>query len=185
MACIIVPTAVGIVTTAFRKKFPSHLHINWLNIMVFGGAMALGVEHIIHGEIVPWPPFLTAMSNPADTAEMLGEMAIIGIPMTLALIFAWIVMVVAYEKLFAKSSMMVFCEKKLKNYRLDFLGLMLGGTFIMVLVDNLMKMLGGEAITNDIVPGTIMLAVLMIAPLFAVWMVAVGYERLQTIRATG
>jgi hypothetical protein len=66
--------------------------------MIFGGAIALGVEHVAHGEIVPWPPFLTAMSNPADTTAMFGEMALVGVPMTIALIFVWIVMVVVYEK---------------------------------------------------------------------------------------
>jgi len=97
MACFLVPTALGVVTTAFRKKFPKRWHVNWLNSMIFGGAVALAVEHIAHGEIVPWPPFLTAMSNPADTAAMLSEMAAVGIPMTVALVAAWVVLVVAYE----------------------------------------------------------------------------------------
>lgn len=98
MACIVAPTALGIVTAVFRKKFPKQWHIDWLNTMIFGGAIALGVEHVAHGEIVPWPPFLTAMSNPADTAAMFGEMASVGVPMTIALVFVWIVMVVVYEK---------------------------------------------------------------------------------------
>jgi hypothetical protein len=38
------------------------------------------------------------MSSPAETMVMLKEIASVGIPMTIALIFAWIVMVVAYEK---------------------------------------------------------------------------------------
>jgi len=97
MACFLVPTAVGAVTTALRKRFPKRWHVKWLNTMIFGGALALAVEHIAHQEIVPWPPFLTAMSNPADTAVMLGEMATVGIPMTMTLVLVWIVMVVAYE----------------------------------------------------------------------------------------
>ena len=101
MACFIAPTSVAIITTALRKKFPKHWHINWLNIMIWGGAVGLAVEHIAHQEIVPWPPFLTAMSNPADTVVMLKEMAAVGIPMTFILIFAWIVMVVVYENFIA------------------------------------------------------------------------------------
>lgn len=89
--------AVGIVTTILRKKFPKKWHIDWLNIMIFGGVIVLTVDHIAQGEIVPWPPFLTAMSNPANTAAMFGEMISIGIPMTIALILVWIVMVVIHE----------------------------------------------------------------------------------------
>ncbi|MBU2100585.1 hypothetical protein KKG83_00010 [Candidatus Micrarchaeota archaeon] len=101
MACFLAPTAVGIITTVFRKKFPKKLHVNWLNTMIFGGAIALAVEHFAHQEIVPWFPFLTAMNNPADTIAMLKEMALVGIPMTIALVLAWIAMVVVYEKIIA------------------------------------------------------------------------------------
>ena len=98
MACFAAPAALGIATTAFGKKIPKQWHISWLNTMIWGGAVALLVEHIAHGEIVPWPPFFTAMSNPADTAAMLGEILAVGIPMTIALVFVWVVMVVVYEK---------------------------------------------------------------------------------------
>jgi hypothetical protein len=97
MACFIVPAALAIVTTTCRKKFPKKWHIGWLNTMIWGGAVGLAVEHIAHQEIVLWPPFLTAMGNPADTAAMLKELATVGIPMTVVIVFAWIVMVIAYE----------------------------------------------------------------------------------------
>ncbi|MBU0570315.1 hypothetical protein KKB40_06110 [Patescibacteria group bacterium] len=101
MACFLVATVFGIIMTVFRKKFPRQWHINWLIVMIFGGAIALAVEHIAHQEIVPWLPFLTAMSNPADTAAMLGEMTTVGIPMAVALVVGWIAMVVVYEKVVA------------------------------------------------------------------------------------
>jgi hypothetical protein len=69
--------------------------------MIFGAVVAFATEHYINGEIVPWPPFLTAMSSPAATATMLAEMISIGIPMTLALVFTWVVMVIVYEKVIA------------------------------------------------------------------------------------
>ncbi len=97
MACFIAPATTAVITTAFRKRFPKNWHINWLNTMIWGGAVGLAVEHIAHQEIVPWPPFLTAMSSPADTIAMLKEMAIVGIPMTLVLVIAWVMMVVVYE----------------------------------------------------------------------------------------
>ncbi len=101
MACFLAPAAVGIITTILRKRFPKQWHVNWLNTMIFGGAAALAAEHVAHQEIVPWPPFLTAMSNPADAAAMLGEMAAVGIPMAIALILAWIAIVAVYEKAIA------------------------------------------------------------------------------------
>ncbi|MGN1044900.1 MAG: hypothetical protein ACI4Q9_02960 [Candidatus Methanomethylophilaceae archaeon] len=103
MACFLVPAAVGVVTTVFRKRIPEEYHINWLNIMIWGSVVALLVEHIWHGEIVPWFPFLTAMNDPADTAEMLVEMAQIGIPMLLVTVAAWAVMVVLYNRYVAGS----------------------------------------------------------------------------------
>ncbi|MCX8195182.1 MAG: hypothetical protein N3G22_03710 [Candidatus Micrarchaeota archaeon] len=98
MACFVVPTIVGLIIEKSKKKIPSHLHASWLSAMIFGGAVALSVEHIAHGEIVPWPPFLTAMATPADTAAMLSEMAAVGIPMTLALLVFWAAIVVLYNK---------------------------------------------------------------------------------------
>ena len=93
MACFLVAATVGVFTTAFRNKIPEKYHINWLNIMIWGGVIALLVEHIWHGEIVPWFPFLTAMSDPDDTAEMLAEMGEIGVPMLLIIVAAWAIMV--------------------------------------------------------------------------------------------
>ncbi len=93
MACFIAPMSLAIVTTLFRKKFPETLKIGWLNIMIWGGAIVLAVEHIAHGEVVLYPPFLTAMQTPAEIPVMLQEMATVGGTMTLAIIFIWIIMV--------------------------------------------------------------------------------------------
>jgi hypothetical protein len=101
MGCFTAPAAVGIATAAFGKKAPKNWHVDWLNSMIWGGTAALIVEHVAHGEVVPWPPFFTAMSNPADTAAMFGEILAVGVPMAIALVFAWVVMVVVYEKVIA------------------------------------------------------------------------------------
>ena len=93
MACFLVAATVGVFTTAFRNKIPEKYHIGWLNVMIWGGVLALLVEHVWHGEIVPWFPFLTAMSDPADTAEMLAEMGEIGVPMLLIILAIWAIMV--------------------------------------------------------------------------------------------
>ena len=98
MACFLAPAALGIMTTLTKKKFPEKWHINWLNTMLFAEATAMVVEHVVRGEIVPWPPFLTAMSSPAATMAMLREIVTVGIPMALAMVLVWSVIVVVYEK---------------------------------------------------------------------------------------
>jgi hypothetical protein len=98
MACFIAPLSLGIVTTIFRKKIPENLKIGWLNIMIFGGAIMLAVEHIAHKEIILYPPFLTAMQTPAEIPVMLQEMAVVGGTMTIAMVSIWAVMVYIYNK---------------------------------------------------------------------------------------
>lgn len=93
MACFLAPMATGIVTTVFRKKVPEALKIGWLNIMLWGGVVMLAIEHIAHGEVILYPPFLTAMQNPADIPVMLEELATVGGTMTLAIVTIWIVLV--------------------------------------------------------------------------------------------
>lgn len=99
MACFVAPMSVAIVTTIFRKKIPENLKIGWLNIMLWGGVIMLAVEHIAHQEVVLYPPFLTAMNNPADIPVMLQEMATVGGTMTIAILTTWIVMVILASKI--------------------------------------------------------------------------------------
>jgi len=98
MACFIAPMSIGIVTTIFRKKVPEKLKIGWLNMMIWGGAIMLAVEHIAHEEIVLYPPFLTAMQTPAEIPVMLQEMAVVGGTMTIAIFSIWAIMVYIYNK---------------------------------------------------------------------------------------
>jgi hypothetical protein len=96
MACFLVPMAVGIITTIIARKnknLAEKLKLNWLNPMLWGGVIFLAVEHIAHREIVLYPPFLTAMQNPADVPVMLYEMATIGVGMTIAIFVVWIAMI--------------------------------------------------------------------------------------------
>lgn len=88
MACFLVPTAAAIVTSVAGKKVPEKLHFNWLNSMLWGGVAMLAIEHISHGEFVPYPPFLTA-----GLPEVWPEMMRVGIPMTLAIFLIWGIMV--------------------------------------------------------------------------------------------
>ena len=47
------------------------------------------IEHIFHGEIVPFYPFLTAMNDPEDTREMLYEILTVGGSMDVAITAVW------------------------------------------------------------------------------------------------
>ena len=53
----------------------------------------LAFEHIWHGEVTPWFPFLTKAANPADAAEMLHEMATSGVAMAVLVTAVWTGMV--------------------------------------------------------------------------------------------
>ena len=75
-----------------EPKIPMSRKLKWLTRLLIGGAVLLAFEHVWHGEVVPWFPFLTAMSDPADTAEMLHEMATVGVSMAVLITAVWFVM---------------------------------------------------------------------------------------------
>lgn len=114
MACFIVPTAEAVVTTILGKAFkakeeatalhtedaketvtskiPTSKKISWLNKMLWGGSALLAFEHVWHGEVSPFFPFLTAMGNAEDAATMLHEMSTVGVGMAVLVTAAWAVM---------------------------------------------------------------------------------------------
>ncbi|MDD2214647.1 MAG: hypothetical protein PHR21_08955 [Oscillospiraceae bacterium] len=67
--------------------------------MLWGGSALLAFEHIWHGEVVPWFPFLTAATDPSDRAAMLHEMATVGVSMALLVTAAWGLMLLAVHAL--------------------------------------------------------------------------------------
>ena len=69
-----------------------------LNGLLWGGSGLLAFEHVWHGEIIPSFPFLTAASDPAQTAEMLHEMAVSGTAMALLVTAVWAVYVLITAK---------------------------------------------------------------------------------------
>ena len=74
-------------------KIPFSRKLKWLRNMLLGGSVLLAFEHVWHGEVVPWFPFLTAAADPADAAEMLHEMATVGVSMALLVTAVWLAMV--------------------------------------------------------------------------------------------
>lgn len=128
MACFLVPAAEAIIVTAvaysIKKKEqkleapklaetntdaaqqPAKLSwsrkLSWLSGLLWGGILLLAFEHLWHGEVVPWPPFLTAMGSAADTADMLHEMATVGVAMAAAVTAVWGGMVAIADAKFRK-----------------------------------------------------------------------------------
>ena len=107
MACFLVPAGEAAVTTVVGKlggkKSRGAAHeqagtgfgrkLKWLSNMLWGGSALLAFEHVWHGELTLWFPFLSAMNNPADTAEMLAEMGSVGVAMAAGVTLAWVGMV--------------------------------------------------------------------------------------------
>lgn len=108
MACFVVPAVEAAVTTIITKKIEKKEKaeanessvsvttdfsgkLKWLNNMLWGGSALLAFEHLWHGEIVPWFPFLTNAIDPVNRAEMLHEMATTGVAMTLLVTAVWAV----------------------------------------------------------------------------------------------
>ena len=118
MACFLIPVAEAIVTTVVGKSIEKKetapevmkVHVDgnveetvtkitfsqklkWLRNLLWGGSALLAFEHVWHGEVVPWFPFLTAAGNPEDAAEMLHEMSTVGVTMAVLVTAVWLVMV--------------------------------------------------------------------------------------------
>ncbi len=114
MACFLVPAAEAIVTTIATKvvkkkekepkeitvrldgehtetvkKLPFSSKMKWLNNLLWGGSGLLAFEHLWHGEITPWFPFLTAAGDPESTSEMFHEMSTVGVTMAVFVTVIW------------------------------------------------------------------------------------------------
>lgn len=112
MACFLISAAEALVVTAaaqavkhHEKKreenlghaaeklstetYPWSRRLMLLAYLLWGGVVLLAFEHVWHGEVVPWFPFLTAMGDPTDKAEMLHEMATVGVTMACLVTAVW------------------------------------------------------------------------------------------------
>ncbi len=112
MACFLVPAAEAVVTTVATKLIKSKeksqkkhqddisfsAKLGWLNKMLWGGSALLAFEHIWHGEVVPFFPFLTAIEN-GETAKMLAEMSTNGVLMAALITAVWAGMVLVSNTL--------------------------------------------------------------------------------------
>lgn len=136
MACFLVPTTEAIITTIVEKavkakgdkKVQNHnvsaegeaseckialsRKLGWLNKMLWGGSALLAFEHIWHGEVSPFFPFLTAMENTNDAMAMLHEMSTVGVSMAALVTVVWGIMVAVVSRVSRKNSDTVLsCEE--------------------------------------------------------------------------
>lgn len=112
MACFLVPAAEAVVTTLAAKllksrekarnveirlpdgsvetatRVPFSTKLGWLNKLLWGGSALLAFEHVWHGEVVPFFPFLTAVRD-GETSEMLAEMGSAGVMMAALVTVVW------------------------------------------------------------------------------------------------
>ena len=68
-----------------------------LETALFAGSFLLAGEHVIHGEVTPFPPFLTAMDSAEGTAEMLYEMGTVGVAMLGMVVAFWAIGIFVYD----------------------------------------------------------------------------------------
>lgn len=124
MACFLVTATEALVVTALEKaeakkeiravseagtevpevKIPLSRKLKWLGNLLWGGAVLLAFEHVWHGEVTPWFPFLTAMGDPADAAEMFREMGTVGVGMAALITAVWGGMCVAANAIVKRKS---------------------------------------------------------------------------------
>jgi hypothetical protein len=114
MACFLVPSALAIIVSIIRRalgKAAERVRLGLLEALLWGGAGILALEHVWHGEVVPWPPFLTAMQNPEDWAQALHEMATNGVAMAIATVALW-GGILTFEKFVIKAPTRILAEKR-------------------------------------------------------------------------
>jgi len=93
LACFLAPLALAAVVTALQRTFKrasKRLMLWVLSTMLWGGSLLLVLEHAWHGEVVPWPPFLTAMQSPSDIPVVINEVLTVGMSMNAAVTLAWL-----------------------------------------------------------------------------------------------
>ncbi len=112
MACFIAPMTEAIITTAAEKiirkheiaagdtavqsdSIPFSQKLGWLNKLLWGGSALLAFEHLWHGEIQPYYPFLTA-----GGAEVWHEILTVGVGMAVLVTGVWGVMAALTGKRF-------------------------------------------------------------------------------------
>ncbi len=106
MACFIVPTVEAAALTVAKKHIAKKVEaggstegaqrsldlvrkLTWLTNLLWGGAVLLAFEHLWHGEVIPFFPFLSALTERSTAQQMLFEMGTVGVGMALLVTVVW------------------------------------------------------------------------------------------------
>ena len=91
-------------TISEPKEYKFGSEVKWskklayLELMLWSGSFVLAGEHVLHGEVSPYPPFLTAAGEgPEAVSEMLTEMGTVGVVMLAALVATWAIGVLVVD----------------------------------------------------------------------------------------
>ena len=124
MACFLAPMTEGIVVSILQKRakkkeaqgvppvsiktgsfheeaghsLSASKKLGWLKNLLFGGSFLLGIEHLWHGEVIPYPPFLSALSSPDEIAPMIKEISTVGVTMAVVITLVWRIATLVIEK---------------------------------------------------------------------------------------
>ena len=116
MACFIAPMTEAVVTTIVtkvaekkgtEKSMEVACKLDSLNKMLWGGSALLAFEHVWHGEVQPFMPFLTAAATAEGTAEMLHELLTSGVAMAVLVTAIWGAIMVVQAALSKKKEVAV------------------------------------------------------------------------------
>ena len=108
MACFTACVAEALVAYGVKKVVAKSNHqkvrafsgkIQKLINLLLSGSFLLLIEHVWHGEIVPFYPFFTAASDPESTRVMVNEILTVGVAMDVAVTAVWFVAYILVPKL--------------------------------------------------------------------------------------
>ncbi|MBO6157099.1 MAG: hypothetical protein J6O24_06655 [Succinivibrio sp.] len=107
MACFTACVAEAIVAYGVKKVVASSKNtkvnsfapkLQKLINLLLSGSFLLLIEHVWHGEIVPFYPFFTAAKDPESTRVMINEILTIGVSMDIAVTVIWFVAYILVPK---------------------------------------------------------------------------------------
>lgn len=108
MACFTACVAEALVAYGVKKVVAKSNHqkvrafsgkIQKLINLLLSGSFLLLIEHVWHGEIVPFYPFLTAANDPESTRVMINEILTVGLSMDLTVTAVWFAAYILIPKL--------------------------------------------------------------------------------------
>ncbi|MEM0440410.1 MAG: hypothetical protein QXG52_03055 [Candidatus Caldarchaeum sp.] len=96
MACFLLPLTVAVLLSlafVLSDEFRERIHL--LNLLMWGCAIGLVADHVITGELVFHPPFLTGWNPAAGITSLVEEIVFTGGIITLSLTAFWSILTVA------------------------------------------------------------------------------------------